>query len=395
MHRAVALAIFFAVAGSAWADNYLVLPFFNQSKDKTLDWIGDSLAEAVREALASEGLIAFERQDRNEAYQRLAIRPYTVLTKASVLKLGQSLDAEQIVYGQFELTPVKDAKEKTRGSLQVTAYLLDLKRSKQGPEFGEVGALEDLAALQRHLAWQTLQFVDPKASPSEADFVRRHPAVRVDAIENYMRGLLVSNPDEKHRFFTQAVRLDPRLTQACFQLGKLHLQRSEYKSAADWFQKVTADDVHYREASFLLGLSRYHTGDFAGSEKAFQSVADVVPLNEVFNNLGAAQSRRNLPEGRANFQKALEGDESDPAYHFNVGYSLWKQGNLEPAAVRFRAVLERNPDDAEAKSLLARCEKKSGPRVGDTKTEGLERLKANYEESAWWQLKAALQPQKK
>ena len=66
MHRAVALAIFFAVAGSAWADNYLVLPFFNQSKDKSLDWIGDSLAEAVREALASEGLIALERQDRND-----------------------------------------------------------------------------------------------------------------------------------------------------------------------------------------------------------------------------------------------------------------------------------------------------------------------------------------
>ena len=41
--------------------------------------------------------------------------------------------------------------------------------------------------------------------------------------------------------------------------------------------------------------------------------------------------------------------------------------------------------------MLELCAKRSGPRVGDTKTERLERLKTNYEESAWWQLKAALE----
>ena len=33
-------------------------------------------------------------------------------------------------------------------------------------------------------------------------------------------------------------------------------------------------------------------------------------------------------------------------------------------------------------------------RPGDSQTEGLERLKTNYEESAYWQLKAVLQPDK-
>ena len=353
------------------------------------------MAEAVREALASEGLIALDRPDRNEAYQRLAIRPYTVLTKASVLKIGQELDAEQVIYGQFEVKAPAGSKEKARASLSLTAYILDLKHMKEGPEFGELGALEDLAGLQRHLAWQTLRSVDPAGAPSEADFVRRHPAIRINAIEAYVRGLLTDNGDDKHRLFTQAVRLDSHFTQPCFQLGKLHLQKSEYKLAADWLQKVTQDDVHYREASFLLGLSRFHTGDYANAERAFQSVADVVPINAVLNDLGAAQSRRNEPQALENFQKAMEGDESDPVYRFNMGYVQWKQGKFDAAAASFRAALERNPDDAEAKALLARCEKRSGPRTGDTKTEALERLKANYEESAWWQLKAALQPQKK
>lgn len=394
MYRCVALAASLLCAASVRADNYLVLPFINQSHEKNLDWIGDSLAEAVREALASEGLVALDRPDRKEAYQRLSIRPYTILTKASVVKIGQSLDAEQVVFGEFELKPVNDSQDKTRGSLRVTAHVLDLRHLKQGPDFGEVGALEDLATLQRHLAWQTLQFVERQGGPAEDDFIRRHPAIRLDAIENYVRGLLAASSEEKHRFFTQAVRLDPRYTQPCFQLGKLHLQRSEYKLAADWFQRVTQDDVHFREASFLLGLSRFYTGDYAASERAFQSVANVVPLNEVYNNLGAAESRRGQANALENLTKALAGDESDPIYHFNVGYFLWKQGKFDLAAARFQAVLERNPEDAQAKSLLARCEKRSGPRAGDTRTEALERLKANYQESAWWQLKAALEPHK-
>jgi tetratricopeptide (TPR) repeat protein len=395
MHRAVILAACLACAGTAWADNYLVLPFVNMTADKSLDWIGDSLGEAVRDALASQGLPAIDREDRTEAYQRLSIRPYALLTKASVVKIGEELDAEQVIYGQFALKPAGGLNEKSRGSLQITAHLLDLKHITQGPEYSELGALEDLAALQRHLAWQTLQFVIPATAPSETEFVRLHPAVRVDAIENYIRGLLAPSFEEKHRFFTQAVRLDPGYSQPYFQLGKLYLQRKEYKLASEWLLKMPPGDGPEREATFLLGLCRFYSGDYQGAQEAFQAVAKVVPLNEVYNNLGAAESRRNLPEALDNLKKALEGDENDPAYHFNVGYSLWKKGQFEEAANRFREVLERNPEDADARLLLNRCEKQSGPRTGDTRTEALERVKSNYEESAWWQLKAALQPPKK
>jgi tetratricopeptide (TPR) repeat protein len=90
----------------------------------------------------------------------------------------------------------------------------------------------------------------------------------------------------------------------------------------------------------------------------------------------------------------LEGDESDQAYQFNVGYALWRRGDYQAAAQSFRTVLDRDPNDTQAALLLARCEKQSGPRPGDPRTEGLERLKTNYEESAYRQLKAVLQPEK-
>jgi tetratricopeptide (TPR) repeat protein len=382
------------LCGVARADNYLVLPFFNLSKNSNLNWIGESLAESVREALSSEGLTALERDDRVEAYRRLSIRPYALLTRATVVKVGVELDAEQVLFGQFELKPVPESAVKSRGSLQITARLLDLKHLKQGPEFREVAALEDLAGLQEHLAWQVLYLIKSEAAPTEAEFRKRHKPVRLDAIENYTRGLLAANQDEKHRFFTQAARLEANYSPPCFQLGRLLWKRKEYKSAADWFQRVTAADAHYHEANFFLGLSRYYNGDYTGARAAFRLVSRVAPLNEVYNNLGAAESRGNLPEALENFRRALEGDESDPAYQFNVGYALWKRGNFQAAAQNFRAVLDHDPNDAQATLLLARCEKQSGPRPGDPRTEGLERLKTNYEESAYLQLKSVLQPEK-
>ena len=395
------LRFLYALAGlcfllaPAQAATYLILPFFNVSKNPNLDWIGESLADSVRTAISSEGLMALGRDERIEAYSRLSLRPYALLTKASVVKIGEELDAEQVIFGQYDVKPAPDSPSTSRGSLQITARVLDLKHVKQGPEFREVGALEDLAALQEHLAWQALRYLKPVGAPSEAEFRERHPAVRVDAVENYTRGLLASNADDKHRFFTQAARLDSHYSLPDFQLGRLFWTKKEYRSAAEWFQKVEPGDIHYHEANFFLGLCRYHTGDFAGAEAAFQMVARVIPLSEVYNNLAAAESRANIiPAAVDNFRKALEGDNSDPLYQFNLGYALWRAGSFTAAAERFHTVLDRDPEDALAALLLERCEKRSGPRPGDSQTEGLERLKTNYEESAYWQLKAVLQPDK-
>jgi tetratricopeptide (TPR) repeat protein len=384
------------LAGMARADTYLVLPFFNASHNAGLDWIGESIAETVRETLASEGMLAIAREDRVDAFHRLSIRPYALLTKATVMKIGESLDAEQVVYGEFDLKPLPEGTTgKSRGSLQITARVLDLKKFKEGREFREVGALEELAALQSHLAWQALRSLKPSGAPREAEFSAQHAPIRVDAIENYIRGLLAAKAEDKHRFFTQAARLDPRFSQPNFQLGRLHWQKKEYKVAAEWLQKVPPGDAHYRESNFLLGLCRYYGGDFAGAEASFELVSRSVPLSEVYNNIGAAQSRRDLPGALASFRKALEGDASDPTYQFNVGYALWKQGQFAPAAERFQAVLDHNPSDADAAQMLKRCQKQSGLRPTESRTEGLERLKTNYDESAWLQLKALVEPEKR
>jgi tetratricopeptide (TPR) repeat protein len=364
------------------AESVVVLPFFNLAKQPNLEWIGESIAEAVHDSLASEGALVLDRDERLEAYRRLSLRPGAELTHASVFKIGESLDATHVVYGSFDLSA---------GSLRITARILDLKNTRQSQPFSQSGALEDLAAIETRLGWQALSGLGWKPLPSERDFLQARPGVRLDAVESYIRGLLASNAEQRHRFFTQAARLDEKYSQPCFQLGKVYWEKKDYKLAAGWFERVAPSDPHYLEAQFFLGLCRYFTSDFVGAEKSFEHVSAAMPLNEVFNDLGAAQDRRNnLAAAIASFQKAIEGDDRDPDYHFNLGYVLWRSGKYPAAIDSLRAVLARNPADTEATILLGRALKQEPPRPGDPKVEARQRLKTNYDETAYRQLKAAL-----
>jgi tetratricopeptide (TPR) repeat protein len=385
-------------AGSLFAGTAAVLPFANRTaaagpSQANMDWIGESIAETVRDALGPRGVVTLSREEVEEAYRQLNLRPRGVLTGGSVLKIGEALDAEQVIYGTFEFTPDPSASiAAQQGSLKISARIFDRRRLRQGPEFIETGSLEDVATLEAHLAWRTLSLLAPKLAPPESEFRSLRSPVRLDAEENYVRGLLARAPEQQEKFFLQAARLDPHFAHPSYQLGRIHYARKEYRQAVEWLQKIAPGDVHYREASFLLGLALFQSSDYAGAQKAFQAVADSVPLGEVYNNLGASQSRRNLPQAADSFRKALDGDANDPLYHFNLGYALWKKGDFAAAADRFRAVLDRTPDDQMATLMLGLSIKKQGPRPGDARLETLERLKTNYEERAYWELKALVDP---
>jgi tetratricopeptide (TPR) repeat protein len=384
------------------AQTVAVAPFANVSPSSVpqaanLDWIGESIAETLREALSSRGLVVPERDDVQEAYRRLRLRSRAQLTDASILKLGEELDAEQIVFGTFAFTPAPaGAPADTKGSLRITGRMIDRRELRAAPDFAESGALEDLPGLEAHLAWRALALLNPKLAPSEADFRALRQPVRLDAEEMYIRGLLTASAEQREKLFQQSARLDPAFAHPAYQLGKICYRRKQYREAADWLEKVSSNDVHYREASFVLGLARFELGDFAAAQKLFQNLAGAVPLPEVLNNLAAAESRRNLPQAVDDFRKALEADPNDPVYHFNLGFALWKRGDFAPAADRFRAVLDRIPEDQMATLLLGRALKKQGPRPGDktpleVRLLAQERMKTNYEERAYRQLKSVLE----
>jgi tetratricopeptide (TPR) repeat protein len=374
------------------ADTIAVLPLFNldERNSPNLDWIGESVSETLDEALSSSGLLVLPREDREEVYRRLSVRTGVILTKASVLKIGETLDAGQIVFGELQVEGADAGATTLKSTLRLVVRVIDLKKFHQGAEFVESGSLENLSQMETKLAWMLLRQLAPESAPSEETFFHDRAPVRVDAMESYVRGLMASSEDQKLKLFTQAARLDDHFSQPNFQLGRTLFDKKDYKTAGQWLSKVSKGDSHFLEAAFLRGICRYHDGDFNGAIDQFKMVSNEIPLNEVYNDLGAALSRKNDPVAADNFKKALDGDTGDPDYWFNLGYWLWKQGRFDLAAANFRAVLDRSPSDTEAIIMLGRCIKMDGPRAGDPRSDGRERIKTAFEDSAYRQLQAEL-----
>ena len=376
-----------SAAAAAPPESLLILPFSNAGGNRQLDWIGDSISEILIENLAAEGIEVVPPEERDQAMQELSLRRYAVITRASAIEAAVQANADLVLYGAFELRPVP-GKPDAGARLLVTAHLLDARRLRRRGDFLVEKPLAELSAAQTSLAWQALRALQPQSLTAEEEFARNHPMVRLDALENYARGLRAENPEIRHKFLATAARLAPDFSPALYQLGRLNLfVFRNYSAAASWFERVASADIHSREALFFLGYCRHRTGEFAAAAQALRRLAAAAPLPEVLNNLGAVLLRLNDPSAADILRSAAEANPGDPDIALNLGYALWRSGRFDEAAEQFRLCL-RSGSDATATALLGRCLRREGPRPGEVRLEGQERLKLEYQESAWRALRS-------
>ncbi|HEX4808680.1 MAG TPA: tetratricopeptide repeat protein [Bryobacteraceae bacterium] len=379
----------FAVSTHLTAATILVLEFHNTSQYPDLNWVGESISQTLIEEFAERGEIALDRSARLEGLRRLSLKPGADFTKASLIRLGQTLDADEICYGSYDATlPRADAALKD-GAIRVSAHVLDLRKLHDGPEISEAGQLAELSRLEQHLAWSLLKYLQPTAKFTEDQFLNPRKLIRLDSEESYIRGLLSSNPEQGQKWFLQAAQLDPQFTSPAFELGKLALERKDYKQAIDWLQHVPPADPRYATARFKMGLAAYGASDYAASAGYFRELVKSYPLNEVYNDLGAAENQLGLPVAIDEFRHALDGDPNDLVYRFNLGTALLRNNYFDEAVKRLETVADRAPQDHEAAALLARA-RRHEPSASNAKPLAPERLKENFDSTAFRQLKSLL-----
>jgi tetratricopeptide (TPR) repeat protein len=332
--------------GAPGARTVLVFPFENQSARPDLSWIAEGFADILSSRLAGPGRYVLGREERIAAYQQLGIPPDTPLTLASEYKVAETLGVEWAVVGDFNVEGDR---------LRAHAQLLDVRKLKLAPPLEVTGELPDLVDLQSRLAWRLLATQDRDFTVgSEDDFRRRFPEIRLDAFENYIRGLLATDEESRLRFLRAADRLNPADQRAAFELGRFYFEQKDYADSAKWLQKLTSTDTSSLEAAFLLAVDQYFLGQPAAAEKAFTALSKEIPLNEVWNNLGVLKARRGryaaaLPD----FQRAYQGDPTDRDFCFNLGACLWYLKTYKEAAQYLEEALRENDDDPDAHTLLA------------------------------------------
>jgi tetratricopeptide (TPR) repeat protein len=369
----------------------LVLRFHNASQFPDLDWIGESVSETLDSELAKANQIVLDRDTRIEGLKRLSLRSDTNFTKATLIRLGQSLDADYLVYGSYDVasspntdSPLKDS------SIQLTAHFIDLRKLHNGPDISEAGKLTDLRRFKGHLAWQTLKYIDPKNERPVEPFLSPTQQPRLDAEESYIRGLLASGKDNEQKWFLQAVNLDPHYSSPAYELGKLYIDRKDYRQAVKWLGRIPAGDTRFPDARFRMGLCAYSLADFNSAANYFRDVVKLVPLNEVYNNLAAAEDQLNQPTSIGDFRRALEGDPNDPVYLFNLGAALLRANYFDEAIQKLEAAAGHSDDDRQAEDMLARARERVVQPPG-SKPLVPARLKPNLDSTAFRQLKAVLQ----
>ena len=364
----------------------LVLPFDNSTRQPGLEWIGEAFPEVLGQRLNTQSLFLISRDDRQYAFDRMGIPVNLHASRATLYRIATQLDADYILLGSYSY----DGQTFT-----TRAQVLDMKLLRLSPDLVESGPLNDLIAIQTALAWDVLRYIRPGFSEPRQAFLQHAPAIRLDAFESFIRGVVSSAGSDKIRYLKSAVAKDPQYTQAILLLGKTYFAAHDYQQAALWFPKIPAGDAAYSEANFLLGLCDYHLGHFDLAAAAFKATAQLVPLTEVLNNIGVAESRRGRRDAADYFQKAVEADPSNPDYHFNLALSLYRKGDISGTQRQLRETLSRRPNDAEARqfqeALAASISAFSHSPLTLPLTVPLTRIKSNYDESSYRQLAVELQ----
>ena len=362
----------------------VVLPFENTSPTPGLEWLSEAFPEAFHQQLNSPVLYVASRDERLRAYDRQGIPANLHPARTALYRVAEQMDVDYAVLGSYRFDGAR---------LTATAQLLDMRAQKLLPAAIESGPLTDLGNLQSALAWDLLRLIRTDFSLPKEKYEASVSPVRLDALENYVRGMLATTAEEKVQYYKEAVRLNPTSPEAWLGLGKTYLAQRSYDLAISALSQVSSSSALAREANFYLGLAAFYHGDFVRAESAFGFVAARLPLAEVYNNLGVVATRRGRKNSAEYFEKAIRNDPSDPDYHFNLGMCLSLTGDRAGAARELRAALERHPNDLEAKALLDSMTTPAGgvvPAASIAKAPA-QRIKHNYDEDTFRQMNMQIQ----
>lgn len=348
----------------------LIFPFENVSSAPGLEWVAESFPEILGERMTSARLYVVSRDDRLNAFDQLGIPAGVKLSRATLYQATRQMDADYVVLGRYNF----DGK-----TFQAAARVLNMNAEHLSPELSESGPLANLLEIENALSWDLLHTINPLIATSRNQFVSSSPAVRLDAFENYIRGVAATETPEKIKRFREAVRISPDYAPALLQLGKTYYSNRDYPNAVLWLGRIAKENPRALEANFYLGLGAYYSGDFATAERAFGFVASRLPLNEVYNNLGVVASRRGEKISAEYFRKAVQSDAQDPDFHFNLAVALLHANDINSAGAQLRQALALRPNDQEAKDLLAELE---GAHAAPANLP-LERIKRNYDQASF------------
>ncbi len=264
------------------------------------------------------------------------------------------------------------------------AQVVDVPHLRMSPPVTARGEMRDMMAVLDSLAWKLTRVMDPEFSVAQETFVAAGRGVRLDALEQYIRGITEPDHSERVRHLNQAVVLSPGLSPAWMALGREDYSSGQYEEAAASFAKGERQRSRLAGSRFLSRAVAVVLRQLRGGGEGVAAVANVLPLAEVLNNQAVAVSRQGR-DASALFVSAETTDPNAADYHFNLAVSLKRRGAASEALTELRQCLKLRPNDSEAQELEREWSAPAAAGQGDAKTDPLERIVRTFDAVAFRQ----------
>jgi tetratricopeptide (TPR) repeat protein len=193
--------------------------------------------------------------------------------------------------------------------------------------------------------------------------------------------LLACGPNEdslegKFTIYSKQIEKNPDDPLGHYALGKVYIEKKEYKAAFKHLSKATRLKDDYGEAYREKGIAQFYLKRFVDAENSLKKSFKLNPAQPdiatdlgsiylkngniknafrflktaqtrnnnahiVFNNLGAAHARTgNNKEAQKNWKQALEKNPNMPEIHVNIGVVYEKTGEKNKAIAAYQKALE-------------------------------------------------------
>jgi len=331
---------------------YLVFPFESAGTSPRFEWLGEGLEELTIQRLSAAGEQVYSHAGRQAEMERYGLPHNSKVSRATMLHIAEDLDADFVVLGRFRAEGA---------SLIVQARVLRVNPAGMQPIIQEKGPLEGLMDLQTKLVWRMLNAADKSYPLSLAQFTKKQRALRLDAFEHYIRGLLAIEDEAKLRELHEAARLEADWPDPAFALGEAYYARRDYSSALAWYFKVPKTDDRYAEAVFASAVCRLFLDQPDRAEEGLTTLQGALQGNqvaaadlpEILNNQAIAMARQGkMGAAEDTLRRASELDPDEDDYVFNLGLLALRRGDAGAAAGYFREAAEREPDNGEDRAML-------------------------------------------
>ncbi len=357
------LAIALALSGtSRAADVLLTLPFENVSGRAEYNWVGESFVVLYAELLDNAQMQVLDPAERNLVYEKLGLRASDLLTRAAVIRVAETAQANLALVGTYDI-----GGENNSISIAITARLIEVSSGRLvgNKVFTRSGLLSELQAMQAELAWNVLNERSRTAGISKDQLISAAKTVPPRAYESYVKGIQTQDAKVREMLLRRALQESAqgggRYAQALYELGMHFYRQRAFVDASEQLRQLEGADPHYFESLFYLGLAAHQSGNTLEAATALERLAEALPLPEALNNAGAFWLLQGEQTKGVNWlRRAVVVTPTDALYRFNLGYALWKAGSFAEAAQQLKLVAEQNPRDGEALFLWAKSLEASG-----------------------------------